>query len=182
SKGTRVMFCPNCSQQQASNQARFCSRCGFPLGGVTRLLENGGEMPVPVPNNEKPKRSPRMEGFRQGMILIFICFILLPFVDVLGHKYEEIPLVFMMAGLMRMLYARMFQEGKPKKTDKAMPANAYTPPMVPDQATVGRAPLLQAGQPGAFIDISARKVETSEIVQPSSVTENTTKLLEQNPE
>ena len=34
------MFCPQCGHEQASNDMRFCSRCGLTLGLVTDLLGN----------------------------------------------------------------------------------------------------------------------------------------------
>ena len=39
------MHCPRCGQQQISDQTKFCSRCGFQLGLVGELLENGGFLP-----------------------------------------------------------------------------------------------------------------------------------------
>src|SRR5215204_1165754 len=39
------MHCPRCGQQQISDQTKFCSRCGFQLGLVSELLENGGFLP-----------------------------------------------------------------------------------------------------------------------------------------
>lgn len=35
------MYCPQCSQQQATGEMRFCSRCGFPLKIVSQLVANG---------------------------------------------------------------------------------------------------------------------------------------------
>ena len=32
------MFCPRCGHEQVSNETRFCSRCGLPLGLVTGLV------------------------------------------------------------------------------------------------------------------------------------------------
>ncbi len=34
------MFCPQCGHRQASNDMRFCSRCGLSLGLVTDVLAN----------------------------------------------------------------------------------------------------------------------------------------------
>ncbi len=39
------MYCPNCSQQQISEETKFCSRCGLPLGLVSEILANGGFLP-----------------------------------------------------------------------------------------------------------------------------------------
>jgi uncharacterized membrane protein YvbJ len=32
------MFCPNCGQEQASESVRFCSRCGFKLNSIEETL------------------------------------------------------------------------------------------------------------------------------------------------
>lgn len=32
------MFCPKCSQPQSSEEARFCPRCGFPVGAVREMV------------------------------------------------------------------------------------------------------------------------------------------------
>src|SRR5215207_3872114 len=36
------MYCPECSQQQASDEVRFCPRCGLQLDAVQRLLAGDG--------------------------------------------------------------------------------------------------------------------------------------------
>ena len=59
------MFCPKCSQQQASKELRFCSRCGFPLAGVTLLLENDGEVPL------TKQTVSRGRIFKESLLLMF---------------------------------------------------------------------------------------------------------------
>src|SRR5580765_3655259 len=39
------MHCPSCGQQQISNETKFCSRCGMPLGVVSEVLAYGGYLP-----------------------------------------------------------------------------------------------------------------------------------------
>ena len=39
------MHCPNCGQQQISQETKFCSRCGMPLSLVAEVLANGGFLP-----------------------------------------------------------------------------------------------------------------------------------------
>src|SRR4051794_14700725 len=39
------MHCPSCGQQQISNETKFCSRCGMPLGLVSEVLIHGGYLP-----------------------------------------------------------------------------------------------------------------------------------------
>ena len=36
------MFCPRCSQQQVSDEVRFCKGCGFALTDVAEALQNNG--------------------------------------------------------------------------------------------------------------------------------------------
>src|SRR5689334_7647741 len=35
------MYCPNCGQQQVSDEMRFCSRCGLALTGLAEWLGGG---------------------------------------------------------------------------------------------------------------------------------------------
>ena len=37
------MFCPQCGHRQASNDVRFCARCGLSLGLVTDILANSSD-------------------------------------------------------------------------------------------------------------------------------------------
>lgn len=37
------MFCPQCGHLQVSNDMRFCSRCGLPLGVVTDLVSHSSD-------------------------------------------------------------------------------------------------------------------------------------------
>ena len=47
------MFCPKCGGEQASDEMRFCSRCGMPLGGVADLLSNEGKQRLLVPTADE---------------------------------------------------------------------------------------------------------------------------------
>src|SRR5436309_68893 len=53
------MFCPQCGQRQITNEARFCSGCGFPLNVVGELLANNGQLPWRPPQPEAVGLSPR---------------------------------------------------------------------------------------------------------------------------
>jgi ribosomal protein L37E len=39
------MYCPKCSQQQVSEEVRFCSRCGFSLSAVRELIAGSESAP-----------------------------------------------------------------------------------------------------------------------------------------
>jgi hypothetical protein len=64
------MFCPKCSELQASDETQFCSKCGFPTRGVKILLQNDGQVENEI--------SPRQKGIRQGAKLILLSLILFP--------------------------------------------------------------------------------------------------------
>src|SRR5689334_21642871 len=40
-----AMHCPSCGQKQVSNETKFCSRCGMPLGIVSDVLAHGFFLP-----------------------------------------------------------------------------------------------------------------------------------------
>src|ERR1044071_4864689 len=106
------MYCPQCGQQQGSDELRFCSRCGFQLQGVTQLLNAGGELPGLSKGEQRRRRSPRREGVRQGVLLMFVAMVLAPLANFIGKGGEVLPATFIMLGLMRLLYAVIFQESE----------------------------------------------------------------------
>jgi uncharacterized membrane protein YvbJ len=72
------MFCPVCSQEQVNDEVRFCSRCGFLLTGVSQIIANGGAFPQISNNNDPNAISPRKKGIKQGALLLFLSFIVVP--------------------------------------------------------------------------------------------------------
>lgn len=178
------MYCPQCGQQQVSDELRFCSRCGFQLGSVTQLLATGGELPSLNKGDNKKLRSPRAEGVRQGMLVIFIAMVLIPLSELFQPHGEILPVTLMMAGLMRILYAAIFQEGRARRKKLDGASSPYIPPVLPRQVNAegergGALPPAQSVPVGGY---RFRRVETAEIAQPPSVTEHTTKLLDHKDE
>jgi hypothetical protein len=167
------MFCPKCSQLQASDQMRFCSRCGFPLATVAQLLSNDGALA----SSREGSVTPRQEGIRNGVKLILASLVIgfvmaLLSVFVTGHPELFVPLtagVLFLIGVMRIAYAYMFE-----------------------QSEQGHAPLSQRNQldrlasdyglPPAQTnfapDFRTRRANTAEMFNPPSITEHTTKLLD----
>jgi hypothetical protein len=179
------MHCPQCGQEQISGDMRFCKSCGFSLDGVRELLATGNVSSALEKEGHKPRRSPRREGVRQGVILLFISMVFMPLITLIGKpRGDFVPMMFLMAGLMRILYAVIFQEGEPrkKKQDSSLP---NVTPITTDQlGTATRGSALPPAQSVPVAAFSARRVDTAEMVNPPSVTEHTTKLLNEsrNPE
>jgi hypothetical protein len=187
------MHCPQCGQQQASGEMRFCSRCGFSLGGVVELLANDGNLPAREFATEKRKHSPRYEGVRQGVTLFFIGAVIVPLLAIINSFQANgstlldilVPIsavLFFVGGFMRILYAAIFEEGIPPHAYTQSAPTPYAPPVAPPQLNVGaRATALP---PAQSIPVSTwrQRPNTAEIIQPPSVTENTTRLLDDPPE
>jgi hypothetical protein len=178
------MYCPQCGQQRLSDELRFCSRCGFQLNGVAQLLAAGGELPAPSVIENKKRRSPRAEGVRQGVLIIFLAMVLVPLSNVLKPHGEILPVTLMMFALMRILYAVIFQEGDARrKRREAASSSSSVPPPLPQQLNAGtRGSALPPPQSIPVSDHNARRAQTAEMVQPPSVTERTTKLLDNRDE
>src|SRR5215210_5712553 len=108
------MFCPQCGQQQISGEMRFCSRCGFPLGGVIQLLSSGGITPTSDAGAMAPKPpSPRRRGYKQGALMLLIGMIVTPLLGVLTDiGFPEVlvaitAIICFWGGIIRMIYARI---------------------------------------------------------------------------
>ena len=175
------MFCPKCGQQQSADDARFCSRCGFLLEGVSRLMAEGGLLPVSWSKRDAPVGDPtaKQRGMRQGAKLVFWSFALVPIFFGLSVFSDSpgpliVPFTLFMIGIVRMLYARLFGEDMlPARRRGHAPAPVYVPP----QDVRGALPPSQRAAPVA--DPYTPRTTTAEMAQPpTSVTEHTTRLLD----
>jgi hypothetical protein len=174
------MYCPHCGQQQASDALRFCSRCGFPLGVIAEVLAQGGTLSTREPEGQGLKMSPRQKGIRQGAMLMLSALLIVPliiFAVIILDSDALIPLVPLSAivcvvgGMLRIAYALMFEDAGPSQrfaSNFSLPAQLNAP--LRNQA-------LPPAQ-GTPVTDWRRRTETAEIIQPPSVTENTTKLLD----
>jgi hypothetical protein len=187
------MFCPQCGQKQLSNEVRFCSACGFPLNVVTGLLATGGTMPAITTVPAGPRKlSPRQKGIRQGAMLMLSALFIVPLVGIIGVALIGLPgeiagvaaVTCLMGGLLRILYALLLEE-KEAPDAQAGYAQTYTPPP-PVPAYMNPPAHVSALPPAQSTPASAysppRRVNTGELLQRPSVTENTTRLLPEQPE
>ena len=179
------MYCPQCGQQQPSGEMRFCSRCGFPLSTVAELIAGGGFLVTRPTETGRRALSPRNMGVRQGAKMMLSGVFLVPFlaliVSLLGLPRPLIGLtaiICFVGGLIRLLYALMFEEDHALSSQQ-MPN--YVEPTTPAPAQFGptaRASALPPPRSMPATDYRPRRVNTAEIVTPPSITENTTRLLD----
>lgn len=175
------MFCPQCGQQQLSDAARFCSRCGFQLAAVSNLLATGGAAPesalevVPVPD------TPRRKGARLGGKLMLSGMFLGPALAIISELIgtpDELAILGMLvflAGLFRLLYALIFEDGPYRKSLQRQ--QTYVPPQqfAPPRAA-SALPAPQAIPARGYAP--PQRPETADLAYRPSVTEGTTRLLE----
>lgn len=168
------MFCPKCSQQQISDEVRFCSRCGFQLDGVAQLLLTDGVLQTAQPPEENLSLYQQITS-RFGAKLVFISLVLTPLVFFLAiatgqPEFLLFPFFLFMVGLTQVSYIAIFGKRKspaeqPKQTGNLNSAEPQFKLSPPQNAPV---PILEM-----------RNRDTSEMMPPS-VTDHTTKLLELN--
>jgi hypothetical protein len=167
------MYCPKCGQQQVSDTTKFCSRCGLGVSGLAECIAGGGIFAVRDEVEQTALTSPRRKGVRRGKKIMFLSGVLMPIFFGISILIDEpgpllFPLAIFFAGLTLMLYARIFDE----------------------DVTAGKVMLAQSSKSGTMPEalppasnlgmntVGVQRVKTAELVQPPSVTEGTTRLLE----
>ena len=150
---------------------RFCSRCGLQLGAVTAFLA-GGDAP-PETAMFVSGHSQTRKARRQGAKLMFLSGVLVPVAIFLSLIFDSpfpvfLPVTVFLAGLAWFLYYRLFGEDVPTLNSAHAPAHVAAP----------RQSFLHSAQSVPVTDLHATAPRTAEIVQPPSVTEHTTKLLD----
>lgn len=179
------MFCPQCGQQQAAGPVRFCSRCGFPLDGVAEVMAHGGVLPVRYADDEKNKLTPKQKGIRQGAMLMLSTLLVVPIITIITVQLHIAPQFFIplaaficfIGGLMRILYAALFEGDAPPAATAPSSAPTYVPPA---ELTGTRRPSFLPPQQSTPVSDWRGRRNTAELVTPpASVTENTTRLLDE---
>jgi len=150
-----------------------------------QLLGSGGLLQV-YRDPEAPKEmSAKMKGVRQGGMLFLLGAIIVPILGLFAG-YTNSPFPEILAGLaaiicfiggpLRMLFAALFEEGAPRPVLHNV--QAFVPPQV-SASQFNRHPQNQALPPASVQPAASwRRPNTAELVNPPSVTENTTRLLD----
>ena len=152
---------------------RFCSRCGFPLEIVSELVRSGGALAGYDPEAKK-KRSPRQKGVRRGVILIIISALLVPIAAGMTAIEEEFFVLFFpvfllfVLGLAGLLHAYLMAPKAPPENERLFAGKTRQLPHV-------QASALPAGYNNPVAPWR-QPVNTSEMAQPASVVDHTTKL------
>ena len=150
------MFCPKCGQEQASESMRFCSRCGFKLGTVEETLA---------------KRLITMAMY----VVLAMCAIVGWSSITAGPAYMQVRVITTLIAAitfylvfsrdLKHIFYKLFSQSieQIKPTTHASQESALPPVQSIPVPTLG-----------------SHRVNTAEMVQPPSVTEHTTILLDKD--
>jgi hypothetical protein len=159
-------------------ETSFCSRCGFLLTGTAELIKSGGALSSDEPKKGLKVKSRRNRGIKQGLFIFLLTFLVVPIIAIFTIASRSEPYVVVIAsillavgGLLRMAYALMFESSESIQNESRpvqLPGTTFPPRELPSQQTYPAA---------SYISPQGRWKDTNDL-EPKSVTENTTKLLE----
>lgn len=176
------MYCPRCGQQQFSEEIRFCSRCGLPLNLVAEVLSHGGTLPQLAEIYKQKGFFNRSNGIKLGLVwFLLMTFLVTPILAIAGGE-EVVAITAVLGffgGILIMLFSIFFLKNDSKMPNAFANQNANESAnylggnqgnnRLPPQQTMP-ASTYAAPAPGAW-------QSNTDDLQPTSVTEETTKLL-----
>lgn len=180
------MYCPKCSQEQISDEVRFCPRCGFQLDALKLMLagnQNGLSM-------SEAERQTQLVSTRKRDVLIgasvmlaaAISIVLLTISSVAGTPWQAvvIPLLLVWLGIVSVIllsgHARREITNLFSKDDSA-PASQIVSKLIRRLNPSAFHQVLPPAQSEPISEFGAWRVNTAELTPPSSVTEHTTNSL-----
>jgi hypothetical protein len=183
------MFCPTCGQRQISEETRFCSRCGFLLTGVGELIKNGGALPqfLQLGGGAKPM-TPRRKGLRQGAMLFMSGILIVPLLAIIlvgvlnfeGFAVGIAALLTFLGGILRMIFALMFESNQPYGTTLEEDVLNTAQNFLNKNKSAAALPPQQSIPTSTYVPPAAGNWrDTNDLNAASSVTENTTKFLDE---
>lgn len=176
------MHCPRCGQQQTSEEIKFCSRCGFPLGLISEVLAHGGFLPQLADLHKTKSWWTKKNGVMFSLMwLIFFLLIMAPFWGILGIRQLAGMsaiigifggLMWVIASLVFLKSSKEFQSTPISQMPMNQPASLYgTNPQhaLPPQQSIPASSYVPP-IPGSWR-------ETNDLVEHGSVTDETTRML-----
>ncbi|MEP6945780.1 MAG: hypothetical protein ABJA02_07680 [Acidobacteriota bacterium] len=181
------MHCPSCGQQQVSNETKFCSRCGLPLGLVSEVLAHGGFLPQLAELNKKKKPLlTRRNGLAFSLIwCLFFLFIMTPLWGILDidKLSGASAIIGIFGGLIMLVSTLIFLKKDFVRFDYDQQPQMYQPAQnkydLRGQASQSALPPQQTMPAGFYTAPQNGSWRETNDLQPS-VTESTTRLLNED--
>lgn len=181
------MYCPKCSQEQASDEIRFCPRCGFQLDALKSLL--AGNQDLSAATEAKPKAQFTPISKRDvilgatAMLIGAISIALLMISTVTGTPLQAviIPLLLVWIVIVSVLLlfghtirevASLFSKDAP--ASKPQDSSG----LITEVSASARQQALPPVQSAPITGLGSWRIKTAELAQPQSITEHTTDLLD----
>lgn len=179
------MFCPSCGQERNSPDTNFCSRCGFLLTGTMELLQKGG-VATAHPQTPTKGQSPRARGLKKGLFIFLLTFLIVPVVAILTIAIDArepfvvaiVTILLFVGGLLRMAYALMFEDASPQTASDSDDFLAAAKAHMNRAAAQSALPPQRSMPASAYAAPTAGQWRDTNELQPTSVVEGTTKLLD----
>jgi hypothetical protein len=171
-EGRDRMFCPRCAQPCATD-VRFCSRCGLPLDVIAEVTANQGIAVIGEGHTALSTKPPAIQGTRIGTILMLAAVALSPLFFALsvladGPAPLLAPVTLFLTGLCFVLYSRAFREHPPVIVNRP-----HYPVLTPQSKPVSSFP-----DRSSISAYGPRKVNTSDMAEPPSITDHTTQFFD----
>jgi hypothetical protein len=180
------VYCPRCGQEQISAEVRFCSRCGFLMTGMTEIVINGGIPQELMAGAPKPP-TPRRRGLKQGGAWFLFGIVIVSVLGVLSNilRFNDdivglAAVIFLLGGFIRMVFALIFESGNP--AEKTLEENVYqtAQKLLNKKPKAGELPAQQSIPVDSYMPPRQSNWRDTNDLEPSSVTDPTTKLLEKD--
>jgi hypothetical protein len=158
------------------------------MTGVTELISNAGLIPEKYVKIKDAKNSPRKRGIKQGAMLFMSGVLIVPLLAIIvvgimnfeGYIVAIAALLTFLGGILRMLYALLLESGNPNENTLEENVLATSQKFLNKQKNKNALPPQQSIPTSAYEPPTAGNWRDTSDLEPSSVTENTTKLLEHN--
>ncbi len=179
------MYCPQCGQQQSSSETRFCSRCGLPLNVVAEVVIHGGTLPQLEQINQKSGYLNRSTVSKFGLAwFLVLTFLITPILAVMDFDdaVAFTAILGFIGGILIMVFSLMFLDKKTKGIfDQSINQIPETNPnFLRGKTNTNILPPQQSIPVSDYIQPTAGNWRSNtEDLQPTSVTEQTTKLLKE---
>lgn len=183
------MYCPRCGEERISEATSFCSRCGFLLTITSELIPTGGGLPPTLLPAVPAAPSDRSRGLKQGLFLFLLALVVFPLIGILSvfglgmRPWPAGVVLFLLAGggLLRMTYALMFES---RFSSGSLPGAGLHigGGQLPGQREPTSLPPQQTYPVSQYTSPKSGKWRDTNELEPASVTDNTTKLLEKESE
>jgi len=171
------MHCPVCGQQQVSSETKFCSRCGMPLSVVAEVVSYGGYLPQLAELNKKTTLFTRRNGVAFSIIwCLFFLLIMTPMFGIanIDQLAGASAIIGIFGGLIMLISSLIFL--KKPFVSYALPAQ-HAPSQMYGQPQQHALPAQHSIPVNNYGVPQAGNWRDTNDLQPTSVTESTTRLL-----